>query len=186
MQQLLSVLSLLPYASIVLLACPAIINAAIRTEDRNYTMTTEALNDDRDRFEYRLECGTARNTKANPTAGILLVGGAEGGQSGEDAATRWFLKRAGGGDYLVLRSGRTGNQAAWICDDYGDFVASAAELSIDSRAAANNPTVINYIRNADALFIAGGNQNEYEDYWEGSAVEDAINELINRKHVPVA
>lgn len=142
--------------------------------------------DDSNNFEYYLECGQDRNTAAKPTAGILLIGGAEEGRSGEDAATQWFLKRADQGDYLVLRFGGIGEQAAWICDRYRELVASAAELSIDSRGAANNPEVIEYIRNADALFIAGGNQDEYEDFWEGSGVEDAINDLINRKKVPVA
>jgi cyanophycinase-like exopeptidase len=86
----------------------------------------------------------------------------------------------------VLRSGKLGSQAQWICQNYRDLVASAAELSINSREAANNPRVIQYIRNADALFIAGGNQNIYENVWEGSAIEDAINDLINQKKVPVA
>lgn len=137
-------------------------------------------------FEYRCECGRAEPTGAKSKTAILLIGGAEGGQAGEDAATRWFLQQADGGNYLVLRSGGTGSQADWICDQYRDFIASAAELSIDSRAAANHPDVIHYIREADALFIAGGNQNAYEDYWEGSAVEDAINELIHQKHIPLA
>jgi cyanophycinase-like exopeptidase len=137
-------------------------------------------------FEYVIECGTVNSTAAKPIGGILLIGGAEGEKSGEDSATRWFLKRANRGDYLVLRCGGIGSQAAWVCDYYRDFVSSAAELSIDSRAAANHPKVIQYIRDADALFIAGGNQNQYEDYWEGSAVEDAINYLINHKKVPIA
>jgi cyanophycinase-like exopeptidase len=137
-------------------------------------------------FDYVIECGSVNSTAAKPIGGILLIGGAEGEKSGEDAATRWFLKRANRGDYLVLRCGGIGSQAAWVCDNYRDFVSSAAELSIDSREAANNPKVIQYIRDADALFIAGGNQNQYEDYWEGSAVEDAINYLINRKKVPIA
>lgn len=144
------------------------------------------VSDDSYAFEYRRECGTDQNTKAKPMAGVLLIGGAEGGRSGEDAATRWFLKRANGGNYLVLRSGGLGSQAAWICDEYRDLVASAAELSIDSRAAANNPEVIEYIRHADALFIAGGDQNAYEDHWEGSAIEDTLNTLINQKKIPVA
>lgn len=147
---------------------------------------SEEFSDDRNQFDYQHECGTEEHTTAKPTSGILLIGGAEGGESGEDAATQWFLKRADGGNYLVLRSGGLGSQAAWICDQYRDWVASAAELSIDSRAAANNPEVVHHIRNADALFIAGGNQNAYEDYWEGSAVETAINDLINRKKIPVA
>jgi cyanophycinase-like exopeptidase len=148
--------------------------------------TIKQPGEDSDWFEYHRECGSDRNTTAKPTPGILLIGGAEEGRSGEDAATQWFLKRADGGDYLVLRFGGIGEQAAWICDHYRELIASAAELSINSRAAANNPEVIQHIRNADALFIAGGNQDEYEDYWEGSAVEVAVNHLINQKKVPVA
>jgi cyanophycinase len=137
-------------------------------------------------FEYQQECGSDKNTIAKPTAGILLIGGAEGGTLGEAAATRWWLERADRGDYLVLRSGGLGNQAAWVCNHYRELVAAAAELSIDSRAAANHPDVIRHIRNADALFIAGGNQDAYENYWEGTAVEESINYLINQKQVPIA
>lgn len=142
--------------------------------------------DDSDNFDYSRECGTVNSTSPKPISGLLLIGGAEGEKSGEDAATRWFLNRVDRGDFLVLRSGGIGKQATWICDNYRDFVSSAAELSIDSREAANNPKVVQYIRDADALFLAGGNQNQYEDYWEGSAVEEAINYLINQKKVPIA
>lgn len=148
--------------------------------------TPDAADRNRDSFEYICEYQADQPAKAKPTAGILLIGGAECGQSGENAATEWFLKRADRGNYLVLRCGELGSQAAWIGDDYRELVSSAAELSINSRDAANHPQVIEYIRNADALFIAGGNQNEYEDYWEGSAVEEAINDLITRKQIPIA
>ncbi|MBD2294655.1 cyanophycinase [Anabaena sphaerica FACHB-251] len=137
-------------------------------------------------FDYIRECGKVNSTSAKPVPGILLIGGAEGKKSGEDAATQWFLKRANRGNFLVLRSGGVGRHADWICDHYRDFISSAAELSIDSREAADDPEVIEYIRQADALFIAGGDQNAYEDYWEGTAVEDAINYLINEKKIPIA
>lgn len=139
---------------------------------------------DRNAYEYLLEWGTVHRSSTTP--GILLIGGAEGGSSGEDAATEWFLKRANCGDYLVLRCDGIGQQAQWVADYYRDLINSAAELSIDSRAAANNPKIIQYIRDADALFLAGGDQNKYEEYWEGTATEDAINYLINHKKVPVA
>lgn len=152
---------------------------------RKFQTLTQTDNES-DKFDYKCECRTVKSTSAKPTPCILLIGGAEGGTSGEDSATQWFLKRVDGGDYLVLRSGRIGKQADWICNYYQKFVSSAAEISIDSRDAANNPKVIQFIRNADALFIAGGNQNEYEDYWEGSTLEEAINYLINSKKVPIA
>lgn len=141
---------------------------------------------DSENFDYIRECGRVNDGSPQPKFGVLLIGGAEGKKSGEDAATRWFLKQADYGDYLVLRTGGVRKQADWICEYYRNFVTSSAELSIDSREAANNPEVIKYIRDADALFIAGGNQNDYEDFWEGTRVEDAINYLINEKKVPIA
>lgn len=141
---------------------------------------------DIDKFDYLRECGTVNSSSPQPNSCILLIGGAEQQTSGEKAATRWFLNRLDGGDYLVLRSPRIGRQSTWICDHYRDFVSSSAELAINSREAANHPKVIKYIRDADALFIAGGDQNDYEDFWEGSGVEEAINYLINQKQVPIA
>ncbi|MGB7444409.1 MAG: cyanophycinase [Coleofasciculaceae cyanobacterium] len=134
-------------------------------------------------FEYFLEYGKVKSSSQK--FAILLIGGAEGGTVGEDAATQWFLKQANYGDYLVLRCGGVGRQAQWVTDNYSDLINSAAELSIDSREAANNPEVVQHIRDADALYFAGGDQNKYEDYWEGTATEDAINYLINHKKVPV-
>lgn len=140
--------------------------------------------DDSNKFEYFLEYGKV-NSHARQLA-ILLIGGAEGGKTGEDAATKWFLKKANHGDYLVLRCGGVGRQAEWIADNYPNLISSAAELSIDSREAANNPKVIQYIRDAEALYLAGGDQKKYEYYWEGTAIEDALNYLINYKKIPVA
>lgn len=142
-------------------------------------------NHDRD-FHYSCRCGKANFQSVKHRSGILLIGGAEGGKLGEDQATTWLLNRAKGGNYLVLRFGDLGGQADWICDNYRSLINSAAELSIDSREAANNPDVIEYIRNADILFFAGGDQNQYEDLWESTKVETAINYLINDKKVPVA
>ncbi len=139
--------------------------------------------DDSNNFEYFLEYGKVNSSSIKPA--ILLIGGAEAGTVGEDAATTWFLKQANRGDYLVLRCGGVGRQAQWISDNYLDLINSAAELSIDSREAANNPEVIEYIKNADALYFAGGDQKKYEDCWEGTATEEAINYLINHKKVPV-
>lgn len=137
-------------------------------------------------FEYYLSCGSRHSIKIDPKPSTLLIGGAEGGKSGEDAATKWFLEQARGGKYLVLRTGGVGGQANFICRNYRDYIHSAAELSIDSREAADSDEVEDYIREADALFIAGGDQNKYQEYWEGTKTEDAINYLINDKGIPVA
>ena len=137
-------------------------------------------------YEYYRACRNRFVDATTPQPGILLIGGAEGGSSGEDAATQWFLDRAKGGRYLVLRVGGVQSQADWIGRNYREWIYSAAELSIDSREAANDPDVVDYIRDADALFIAGGDQNLYQELWEGTATEDAINNLLNDKGIPIA
>jgi cyanophycinase len=137
-------------------------------------------------FDYYQACENRDVTPITPKSGILLIGGAEGNQSGEDGATRWFLERAKYGNYVVLRVGRIGRQADWICREYGDLIGSATELCINSLEAANNPEVIAYLRQADALFIAGGDQNKYQEYWENTKTEDAINYLVNDKKIPIA
>lgn len=137
-------------------------------------------------YNYKSKCGKVNSTSPQPTPAIMLIGGAESDTEGEDAATVWFLKRADGGDYLVLRYGEVRTQAQWICDNYDFAIASAAELAINTREAANDPDVEQYIHDAEALFIAGGDQNAYQDTWEGTDVENAINYLINEKKVPVA
>ena len=50
---------------------------------------------------------------------------------------------------------------------------------------AFQPFVIEHIRNAEALFIAGGDQSKYVDFWKGTPVEDAINYLANVKKDPI-
>ncbi len=140
----------------------------------------------RNDFDYYQASDTSSSSSITPQLGILLIGGAEGNKSGEDSATRWFLERAKHGNYLVLRTGGIGRQASWILRNYRDWIHSAAELSIDSREAANNPEVIEYIHRADALFIAGGDQNDYQEYWEGTKIEYEINDLVNKIKVPIA
>ncbi|MDJ0660289.1 MAG: cyanophycinase [Crocosphaera sp.] len=131
-------------------------------------------------------CDNADTTDAHPKAAVMLIGGAESKKEGEKEATQWLLDRADKGDYLVIRFGKTGGQADWICDNFSESINSAAELAINTRRGADSEAVENYIRDAEALFIAGGDQNKYQDTWEGTYTEDAINYLINDKKVPIA
>ncbi|HNC74452.1 MAG TPA: hypothetical protein PK362_06170, partial [Elusimicrobiota bacterium] len=54
-----------------------------------------------------------------------------------------------------------------------------------TQAAADHPYVIQQIYNAEALWIAGGDQANYVDFWKDGPVEDAIRYLIHVKKVPV-
>jgi cyanophycinase len=146
------------------------------------TQTANAAED----YEYKTFCGTPNQGTSNTTAAVMLIGGAESGAEGEEEATKWFLERADKGDYLVLRFGGIRKQAEWICDNFPEEISSASELAINTRRGANSQEVEDYIRDAEALFIAGGDQTKYRNTWEGTYTEDAINYLINEKKVPIA
>jgi cyanophycinase len=94
-----------------------------------------------------------------------------------------MLDRSGGGDVVVIRA--TGS------DGYNSYlynlatVNSVETLIIDSRRKADDPAIEQTIRQAEALFIAGGNQDDYVSYWKGTKVESALNYLATTKKVPI-
>jgi cyanophycinase len=61
-------------------------------------------------FRYSCRCDEANSTLIEHRSGILLIGGATEGKLGKDAATKWLLNLAKGGNYLVLRCGDLGDQ----------------------------------------------------------------------------
>jgi cyanophycinase len=129
-------------------------------------------------FRY-LRVGNPTNASAvTPKAGFALMGGGDD----LDEAFRWLCDRAGGGDFLVLRA--TNN------DEYNAYVQklcrvnSVATLVIPNRAAATDPEVAKTIAHASAIFISGGDQANYINFWMGTPVQSALNDAI-RRGVPI-
>ena len=90
--------------------------------------------------------------------------------------------RSGGGDFVVIRVTGTDAYNPYIYEL--GAVDSVETIIIKNLAAASDPFVVNKIRNAEALFIAGGDQNDYVKLWKGTPVEDAIHHLVTR-NVPI-
>jgi len=106
-----------------------------------------------------------------------------GGGTDVDAAFQWMCQRSGNGDFLVIRATGT--------DAYNPYIQqlcpaenSVATLIIPNRTAASDPFVISTIQNAEALWIAGGDQSNYINFWKGTPVQTALQGLIARG-VPV-
>jgi cyanophycinase len=113
--------------------------------------------------------GQKSDAKTVPSFGIAMMGGG----TDLDEAFRWLCQKGNGGDFLILRA---------LGDDaYNSYVNglcktnSVATLVIPDRTAAQEPAVLEIIRHAEAIFIAGGNQARYINFWQGTVVQDAIN-----------
>jgi len=113
--------------------------------------------------------GDPQDVQTKTTAGIAMMGG---GRDLDDAF-RWLCRKGNGGDFLILRA--TGDDA------YNPYVKglckmnSVATLIIPDRQSAEDPAVAEIIRNAEVVFISGGDLSNYVRGWQGTPVEDTIN-----------
>lgn len=108
-----------------------------------------------------------------------------GGATEDDNAMKWFLNGSGGGDIVVIRVTGSNGYNSYLFSGLGIVVNSVETIVIPSIAAANNSYVKRRLREAEAVFIAGGNQNDYATLWKNTQVDSALNYLINTKKVPI-
>ncbi len=125
--------------------------------------------------------GDTTDVSVGTKGGIVLMGGA--GEN--DNAMRWFLERSGGGDIVVIRTSGSDGYNDYFYSELGITVNSVQTIVMPTLASANDPYVAQQIRNAEALWIAGGDQYKYVSYWKNKPVEDAIRYLIHEKKVVV-
>src|SRR5580700_4657288 len=105
-------------------------------------------------YQY-LRIGNKDDIQTKPAAGIAMMGGG----TDLDDAFRWLCQKGNGGDFLILRA--SGDDA------YNSYVNglcklnSVATLVLPDRAAAQDPAVAQIIRQAEVVFISGGDQGHY-------------------------
>ena len=123
-------------------------------------------------YEYYVD-GNPIDVTRQTRPSVMLMGGGDD----LDAAFKWMCDQAGGGDFLVLRASGS--------DDYNSYIRglcpnlnSVATLLITSREGAAQSFALDKIRNAEVLFISGGDQSNYVKFWQGTPVEKAINDGI--------
>ncbi len=123
--------------------------------------------------------GDPKDVTTVTKGGVALIGG--GGNV--DGAFKWMIDRSGGGDVVVIRA--SGDYL--YNDDIRKLgkVNSIETLLINSREVANDEKVAQTIRNAEMLFITGGDQSNYMRFWRDTKTSEAINYLLNKKKVPV-
>lgn len=110
-------------------------------------------------------------------AQVLMGGGPD-----VDDAFKWMIRKSGGGNFVVIRAAGTEAYNPYVFAMGG--VRSVETIVVPSREAASDPFVLQRIRGAEALFIAGGDQNDYLQLWKGTPLAAALQQLASR-NVPI-
>jgi cyanophycinase len=122
-------------------------------------------------YQY-VRLGHSEDAVTSTTFGIAMMGGGDD----IDQAFRFLCEKAGGGDFLILRARGDNEYNAYVnglCK-----ANSVSTLIIPDRESAQDPAVAVMIRHAEAIFIAGGDQARYINFWQGTPVQDAINDQV--------
>ncbi|MCA1936938.1 MAG: isoaspartyl peptidase/L-asparaginase [Asticcacaulis sp.] len=111
----------------------------------------------------------SRPTPGEVKGGLLMSGGGDWAYE----AFRWFVTRAGNGHIVVLRaSGTTESQDEFYNGVKG--VTSVRTFLFTDRKAASDPKLLEAVRKADGIFLAGGDQARYVRYWKGTPLNQLI------------
>lgn len=105
-----------------------------------------------------------------------------GGGPDVDAAMVFFGAAAGAGDLVVLRATGGGGYNQYLFDLTG--ADSVETLIVASRQRAEDPYVLARVNQAEGVFLAGGDQAQYVNYWGGTSLAAAI-DGVTRRGAPV-
>lgn len=131
------------------------------------------------------------------TPSVVLMGG------GYDVAEafRWMIAQAGitratGGRFVIIRATGTDAYNPYIYSRLAQVdtttprnyetvggidlgVTSVETLIIPTRKAAEDPFVLGVIAKASAIFIAGGDQADYYNEWQGTPLDTALQHAVD-------
>jgi len=102
-------------------------------------------------------------------AALLLLGGGDW----PIEAFRWFMGAAGHGHIVILRAAGNEDLQDEIWRDIGG-AASLQTIVFRDRSGADAPEVAAILAKADGIFLGGGDQSKYVNFWKGTAVQRAI------------
>jgi len=121
--------------------------------------------------------GNQTDTTVIADYGICLMGGS----TEDDRAMIWFLEKANGGDILIIRASGSDGYNDYFYEDLEVEVNSVETIVFNNATASSDTYVLQKIANAEAIWMAGGNQSDYVNYWKDTEVEMLLNAHINSK-----
>jgi cyanophycinase-like exopeptidase len=125
--------------------------------------------------------GNSTDAQVQAQGGICLMGGA----SEDDEAMKWFLNRAAGGDVLVLRTSGSDGYNSYFFSELGVTLNSVETIVCHSPNCADETYLQDRVKQAEAIWFAGGDQWTYVSYWRNTAIDSLINKGIQERNLVV-
>ncbi|MCH4822657.1 Type 1 glutamine amidotransferase-like domain-containing protein [Gramella lutea] len=125
--------------------------------------------------------GSETDKETDPIGGICLMGGA----TESDEAMKWFLERAKGGDVLVLRTSGSDGYNNYMYSRLGVELNSVETIVCKNANASSDPDLHEKIKNAEAIWFAGGDQWDYVSFWRDTKVAELINKGIKERNIVI-
>jgi cyanophycinase len=120
--------------------------------------------------------GDSADSTAKPRPGFVLMGGG----AKQDRAFQFLCERANGGDFLILRANTEDDYAKQVNEEIKNIcpLNSVSTIVFSDREDSDDSGVLRIIEQAEAIFIAGGDQSNYIRFWQDTPVQKALNEHI--------
>lgn len=115
--------------------------------------------------------GKLNTTTPEPVSGGLLLMG--GGDRNLDSM-KWFFSKAGKGHIVVISASYGKEIGQEFYHDIGG-IQSVEIFVFHARSQSTNKKILDRLRKADGIFIAGGDQARYVRFWRGTAVNEILN-----------
>ncbi|MFN8208074.1 MAG: Type 1 glutamine amidotransferase-like domain-containing protein [Bacteroidales bacterium] len=125
--------------------------------------------------------GNRKDTVSYPSGGICMMGGA----TENDQAMRWFLDRCDHGDVLVLRASGSDGYNNYLFSELGVQINSVESVVFKDKSASGEEYIRQKIRQAEGIWLAGGDQWKYVSYWRGTGIDSLINQAVHERKVVV-
>jgi len=114
--------------------------------------------------------GDEADADATPEGPALIL---MGGGPDVDEAFTWWQSWIDGGDVVVLRASGADGYNDYLFSDIGG-VDSVETLLVDTAALADDPYVVCRVAQAEAVFMAGGDQAQYMTLWKDRGLAEAV------------
>jgi cyanophycinase-like exopeptidase len=112
--------------------------------------------------------------------GYVFAGG--GSETKFPAAFWWMMEHARGGDMAIIRSSSDDvtDLPSWLWNSLGgkDAMNSITQYVISTPEQARNPEIVKRLMQAEAIYIAGGDQSRYIDLWTGTDIQGTLQRAI--------